>query len=456
MKLWTLTTLCTVSLLIFSGCTATTPTPKKEAVVDSTLPIVELTQNGIFVDTNAVAFEWKSIKDPRVKGLYIYKQVADKQSVEQEHYDTVEGRFTTHYLDKKIKPDTQYLYYFKTFSQEAESPQSKITTINSLPVLKSVSWIHSIADMPRSAKIIWRPHTNQKVKSYIVERKTLEDNKWVKLSVIEGRLNAEFIDLDLKDNYVYKYRIRVLTYDNIVSTPSEIVRVVTKALPDSIINIVASIDLPKAIQLDWAKAEYKDFSRYYVYKSEDLDGSYELIAKLHNNTFKDEVGEDGKHHFYRVSSVDKDGLESEHEKLTIQGATLAKPNAPAITEATLINGRVELVWNRVDPRIKSYTIIKKYKKGWFDTVVEEIEAIPTTKFTDSNIVPNAIYFYQVYGVDEHSIKSDPSIEIKIKSKEVPLDELPPSVQKSEELIATPVESSEVDTQETIIPTQDFN
>ncbi|MCD6433890.1 MAG: hypothetical protein J7L21_07595, partial [Sulfurimonas sp.] len=77
MKLWTLSTLCTVSLLIFSGCTATTPTPKKEAVVDSTLPIVELTQNGIFVDMNAVAFEWKSIKDPRVKGLYIYKQIAD-------------------------------------------------------------------------------------------------------------------------------------------------------------------------------------------------------------------------------------------------------------------------------------------------------------------------------------------------------------------------------------------
>ncbi|MEA3331857.1 MAG: hypothetical protein U9Q29_09210 [Campylobacterota bacterium] len=451
MKLWTLTTLCTVSLLIFSGCTATTPTPKKEAVVDSSLPVVELTQNGIFVDMNAVAFEWKSIKDPRVKGLYIYKQVADKQ----EYYDTVEGRFTTHYLDKKIKPDTQYLYYFKTFSQEAESPQSKITTINSLPVLQSVSWIHSIADMPRSAKIIWRPHTNQKVKSYIVERKTLEDDKWEKLSVIEGRLNAEFIDLDLKDEYVYKYRVRVLTYDNIVSTPSEIVRVVTKALPNSIINIVASIDLPKAIQLDWAKAEYKDFYRYFVYKSEDLDGSYELIAKLHNNTFKDEVGEDGKHCFYRVSSVDKDGLESEHEKLTIQGATLAKPNAPAIIDARLIDGKVELVW-KVDPRIKSYTVIKKYKKGWFDAVVEEIESITSTKFTDSNIVPNTTYFYQVYGIDKHSIKSDPSIEIKLKSKEVPLDELPASVQKSEELIATPVESSEVDTQETIIPTQDFN
>ncbi|MCD6433821.1 MAG: hypothetical protein J7L21_07250, partial [Sulfurimonas sp.] len=374
----------------------------------------------------------------------------------EEYYYTVEGRFSTHYLDKNIKPNTQYMYYFKTFSEKAESPQSKITTITSLPVLQSVSWIHSIADMPRSAKIIWRPHTNQKVKSYIVERKTLEDDKWEELSVIEGRLNAEFIDLELKDKHVYKYRIRVLTYDNIVSTPSEIVKVVTKALPNSVTGIMATKDLPKVIKLDWDKSKDKDFSRYFVYKSEDLDGSYELIAKLYNNTFKDEVGEDGKYFFYRVSSVDEDGLESKHKKLTIQGVTLSKPNAPAILEAILIGNKIELTWSRVDSRVKSYTIIKKYKKGWFDTITEEIEAISTTKFTDSNIVPNATYFYQVYGVDEHSIKSDPSIEIRLKSKEVPVDELQSAVQNSEELISTPVESSKVQIQETIIPTQDFN
>ena len=72
MKLWTLSTLWTVSLLILSGCGAQ-PAPSKDDVVDSTLPIVELTKNGIFSETNAIAFEWKSIEDSRVKGIYVYK-----------------------------------------------------------------------------------------------------------------------------------------------------------------------------------------------------------------------------------------------------------------------------------------------------------------------------------------------------------------------------------------------
>ena len=72
MKLWTLVTLCTASLLIYSGC-AIKPTPKKEAVIDESLPTVKLTKNGTIVDINAIALEWERIEDPRVQGVYIYK-----------------------------------------------------------------------------------------------------------------------------------------------------------------------------------------------------------------------------------------------------------------------------------------------------------------------------------------------------------------------------------------------
>ena len=221
MKLWTLSTFCAASLLVLSGCGAT-PKPKEEVVTDSTLPMVTLTKNGTVVDMKAIAFEWKSIKDPRVKGIYIYKKNPDTKETksELEYYKTIESRFTTHYVDIDVVPDTKYSYAFKTFAKDSEGVQSRVIVLNSLPVLESVSWIHSITDMPRSAKIIWRPHTNQKVKSYIVERKTLEDDSWERLAVIEGRLNAEYIDLNLNDNFVYNYRVRVETFDDILSSPS--------------------------------------------------------------------------------------------------------------------------------------------------------------------------------------------------------------------------------------------
>ena len=454
MKLWTLATLCTASLLILSGCGAS-PKPKDEPVIDTTLPIVKLTENGTLVDMNAIAFEWQNIKDPRVKGVYIYKQQLDLNNTVDDFYESVDSRFVTHYVDTKVIPDTRYSYYFKTFSDEAESSSSDEVVVNSLPVLESVSWIHSIAGMPRSAKLIWRPHTNQKVKAYIIERKTLEEELWKKVNTVDGRLSAEYIDKDLKDNYTYKYRVRVLTYDKIVSTPSEIVKIVTKALPLEIKNIQATNNLPKEIKITWNKSNEKDFDRYYVYRSKKVESGYELIAKLYNNLFVDKIDKDGQQYFYRVSSVDKDGLESNHDELSIQGVTLKKPTPPALVEAKLINNKIKLVWKKTDKRVKKYIVSKRYKKGWFEEINEDFENIIENKFIDSDIKPNTKYYYKIYGIDVNSIKSEASIEVEVKSKK--MDILPDDTQNMrEQTVTTPQTDADTSAKGIVVPTQDFN
>ena len=420
MKLWTLSTFCAASLLIFSGCVGSTPTPKEEIVIDESYPVVTLTKNGIIPDMTSIAFEWESIKDPRIEGIYIYKSYPDDQAQQGElkYYKTINSRFQTHFLDKDIKPATQYTYAFKTFSKDAEGKQSRVIVVNSLPVLKSVSWVYSITDMPRVAKIIWRPHANQKVKSYIIERKTLEKDEWEELATIDGRLNAEYIDTDLKDDYVYKYRIRVVTYDGLVSAPSEEVKVVTKALPKGVKDIRATRDLPKMIKIDWEKSMIKDFDHYNLYRSDELDGSYELIATLFNPTFTDKIEEDGKSYFYRVSVLDKDGLESKYKKISIQGTTLVKPATPGVVQAKLINNsKVELKWSSKDPRVKSFTVTKTEQEGWLNSVSQDIEGITGNKFMDLEIKPDTKYTYVVYGVDANGIKSEPSIEVELKTQE---------------------------------------
>ena len=455
MKLWTLTTLSTALLLILSGCGAT-PTPKKEAVVDSTLPVIELTKTGTFADMKAIAFEWKTLQDSRVEGIYIYKMSPseDGKKSEQAYYTTIENRFATHYVDNGVKPDSRYSYSFKTFSKDAESMPSKIVTVNSLPVLESVSWIHSVTGMPRSAKLIWRPHTNQKVKAYLIERKTLSDEKYEEVGRVHGRLNAEFIDKDLKDNYVYKYRVRVWTYDDIVSTPSEIVKVITKALPKKVTNIRTTTDLPKKVELYWSKSTEEDFALYHVYRAEESDGTYELIAKLHNNNHTDKIDIDGKKYFYRVSVVDIDGLESLHEE-SIVGKTLVRPATPSLVEAKLIDNSIEIVWSNSDKRTKSYVIRKKEKKGWFDATTEDITDLTSQRFVDSKIVAGATYFYKVYAVDANKILSEESIEVQVKvpdsDKIIPIKEEAP-----QEAISVSTESSIVEQGEVAVPTQNLD
>lgn len=456
MKLWTLTTFCAASLLVLSGCGGATPKPKEELVIDETLPMITLTRNGTVVDMKAIAFEWKSITDPRVKGVYIYKKTPSTEETPKklEYYKTLESRFTTHYVDTAVVPDEKYSYAFKTFSKEAEGKMSRLIVLNSLPVLESVSWIHSVTGMPRSAKIIWRPHVNKKVELYIIERKTVEDEKWNRLATVNGRLNAEYIDLDLKDNFVYNYRVRVHTYDDVLSSPSQIVKVMTKALPKGVTQITTTKTLPKKIKLTWDKSKVKDFALYYVYRSESVDGSYELVATLHNNKFEDKIEEDGKSYFYRVSVVDKDGLESNHEKLSMQGMTLQKPDAPAVVKANIVGQSIEITWSSIDSRSKTFTVTKSHKKSWIDTVTEDFEGVKGQKFVDKEILPDSEYSYVLYGVDENGIKSEPSIEIKIKTKES--DKIIPASKEETKVEVVDAPVQEVESTEMISPVQDLD
>jgi len=438
MKLSILTTLFAASLLLLSGCAEITPKPKEKVAVDKTLPVITLTRNGIITDMKTVAFEWKSITDPKVSGIYVYKK--SPNDTEMKYYDTISTRYSTHYVDRDVEPGTNYSYSFRVFSKEAQGINSKIFVVNTLPVLQSVSWIHSIGGLPRIAKIIWRPHTSERVDSYIIERKTFEDEKWKEIDELSGRLNAEYIDEGLEDNRVYLYRIKVKTYDDIISTPSSIVKSVTKPLPKSITEITATKNLPKEIKITWSASQQKDFERYYLYRSEDIDGSYELIAKLYNNSFSDKIDEDGRRYFYRVSVVDKDGLESPHDAVTAMGMSLEKPNAPAIVEARLLGNTIELKWEQSDPRTTSYIVVRKAKKGWFDVVSKEFKGIKNSYFIDRNIEPDTLYKYIVYSVDAYGVVSKPSIEVEIKTPE------------SKKIMQAP-KAQEVQQQEVVQPVQ---
>ncbi len=430
MKLLSLATFLTVSILTFSSCVGTSPKPSDNPIIDETLPIVQLTKTGVFVDMKAVGFEWKNIEDPRVKGIYIYKQVMGEEVSEYKFYNTINNRFVTHYIDEDVEPASKYLYYFKTYTKEAESKQSQEFQVETLPILDSVSWLHVVQNMPRSAKIIWRPHTNQIVKKYVIQRKTLEEDKWNDLDSIEGRLNAEYIDTELKDDFVYKYRIKVITYNDVISKPSKEVKVITKALPKQVTNVLASNNLPKKIILNWNKANVKDFSHYNIYRADSIDGSYALLTTSKDTQFIDNFEDDGEDYFYRISTVDKDGLESKYELESAHGKTLPRPISPSLVEVMMVGENLEIRWSSTDSRVKSHIVNKTIKKGWIDTKTEEFLDIKGTQFIDSSIEPNTTYYYEVYSVDEFSIKSDPSIEVKFtttkeqgKVLEIPKEEI---------------------------------
>jgi hypothetical protein len=405
-----------LALSLFSGC-APKPVPEKIVAIDSTLPV--LSMNGFISDITSSAFEWKPVEDTRVVGVYVYRNSPGTDDQKLHRIATIDSRFSTHFVDNDLKPNTQYQYRFSTFNKVgSESIGSETLTVATQPMIPPVSFFQSVGNMPRSAKLLWRPHPNGKISGYTIERQNVNDQTWSEITTINGRLNAEYIDHDLKDGQVYYYRIKAHTYDKLVTEPSEMTKVVTKPLPPEIKNITATNDLPRAITLTWEPSTVNDLSHYNIYRSTSPDGLFDYYVKLETTTFTDAVKEDGKFYFYKITAVDKDGLESPLSSVAIQGSTLSKPQPPIAYEGKIVDKAVDLQWSKNDPRTVSYTVIKTTKTNWISRESVEINAITEPKFHDAAILANTDYTYEIMSVDKDGIRSVPTkaIELSYEAK----------------------------------------
>ncbi len=405
-----------LALSLFSGC-APQPAPQKTVTIDSTLPTP--TMNGFIADITSIAFEWKPVSDPRVVGYYVYRNTPGSEDKKLERVATIDSRFATHYVDHDLKPGSEYQYRFATITKEgSESVASETMLVATQPMIAPVSFFQSVGNMPRSAKLLWRPHPNGKINGYIIERQNVTDQKWSEVATITGRLNAEFIDRDLKDGQVYFYRIRATTFDKLSTEPSETTKVVTKPLPSEIKSIVATNNIPRAINLTWAPSEITDLSHYNIYRSANPNGSFDYHVKLEATNFTDTITEDGKFYFYKITAVDKDGLESAISPVATQGSTLSKPQTPIAYEGKIVNKAAELQWKNNDPRTVSYTVVKTTKKSWISRESVDINNITGTTFRDTDIKADTGYLYEIMSVDKDGIRSLPTqaIELSYEAK----------------------------------------
>lgn len=407
-KLMKLTSL-TALILLISGCTNTNLNEPKLPKIDDTLEVVDSASIRSISDINSVAFEWRKVDDPRVVGYHFYRANLQQDGGKLKLIDTLQNRYTTHYVDENLEPNTKYVYKISSATKgEIESRATNDYIVQTLPRMEGVSFVQAISNLPRQIKIIWRPHSNERVDKYRIERSTPQTSEWDKIATVDGRLQAEYIDSDLKDNIVYNYRITAVTFDNLQSLPSEIVKAQTKPLPEGILKLYASRDLPRKISLNWEPSKSSDVIRYNVYRSTNADSGFDKIKTFDTATlaFDDFVNEDGKVYFYKVSSVDKDDLESDLNINSVMGVTLNKLAKPIITLAQIQGEKAILNWQPGDKRAVSYVIHKTIKESFFKSREETIDGINALRYEDKDIVRGVVYSYSIQAVDENGILSE--------------------------------------------------
>lgn len=390
------------------GCSSSLGLSKSE--VDSTLPTIDSIKS--MSGSGQIALEWTPIYDDSIEGYQIFRGNPDSGEKELTRIAIVKNRYSSHYVDEKLKPQTNYSYAIRTYSADDRvSNLSKAVVVRTENLMDSVPFAQAIMGLPGMIKLIWRPHPNLEVTSYIIERSDMNEDDWEKIAEVKGRLNAEYLDKGLKDNRSYKYRIFVKTISGAISKPSNVLNATTKPLPPIIENVVATKDMPKKIVVKWDRSPQEDVAHYKVYSSPTSSFLFTLKTTTNANFYEDLINDNGKTVYYKVTAVDNYGLESKKQKLATMGSTLQSPATPFFTQANQDLNQIYLSWSATDSRAVKFDLTKE-----FDGKSTTFTNIQSTNFRDDNVMTGVEYTYKVTAVDEFGLASKQSDKVVILVK----------------------------------------
>jgi len=161
---------------------------------------------------SSVGFEWKKIEDSRIHGVNIYRGIPTQGRQSVKRIGTVSNRYATHFVDRRVKPNTSYIYTFRTFSLGKESTQGRVLKVKTAPALKGVNFFKSYNVAPGVVKLLWSPHVNESISRYVIER-SVNGGSWRFVANVKGRLMVEYIDTFVRRGNSYRYRIFAKSYD---------------------------------------------------------------------------------------------------------------------------------------------------------------------------------------------------------------------------------------------------
>lgn len=396
--------ICLASLtLLFSACSVAELTTPKQTQLNESLPKVQNLKS--ISDLSNVAFEWEPLYGENIQGFYLYR--SSEKEPQMKLVATIKDKFQTHYVDTKLESGTRYRYMMKTFNAQGHfSEEGQVIEIATQPRPEPLAFVQAITNLPERIKLIWRPHTDLRVNAYIIEKKKAEDKKFAKIGEVKNRLSAEFID-EVKANENFLYRVSALTFDGVQSEPSEVLNSTSKALPPEITHLSASNDLNGKIMLSWDAPVYEDFSYFKIYATSSSFLPFTLLAKTDKNSYEDIVQGAGESKQYKITMVDKDGLESPMPKKGVEGRTLGILASPSIILAQITSEGIVLEWVDNDNRAVEYEV-KRY--GGEQNAI--FKGIKEKRLRDIKALAGVEYSYEVIAIDELGQRSAPSSKVK--------------------------------------------
>jgi len=360
-----------------------------------------------------IVLQWKPVRSRQIAGYRILRYNPKIKSYEV--IDTVNDPVANHYVDTRLQPNKTYSYRISCYTKDgrvslASDPVTAKTTYN----LQAIKHLTAINNLPKKIKLTWAFYPQNKlIKYYAIFRSDNGSSNWEKIGTADDSLAVEYIDYSVKDAKTYYYKVAGYTFEGVPTPTSNIAYAHSKPLPLTPKATITKTE-PRKIKIAWYDPNQNRKIIYYnIYTSYFKDTLFTKHATTSNKYYIDNVQQDGKTIYYKVTAVDEDGLESPMPKVAAKGQTKPNSSAPTITEYKLVDGRVVIRWYAPVRGIKSYTVIKKFYGKYFLPRILKITDIKGTMYVDPDIKVGKTYKYQVIGIDQDNIPTKPSREISI-------------------------------------------
>ncbi len=219
MKKLTQISLTAILLLSLIGCSTSSLLTTEQ--LDPSLP--KLNEVKAIPSNTSVAFEWKSLAKDGITGLNIYRtdtnEYVNSKTKQLKKIGKVHNRFSTHYVDTKLKQGSNYTYTFTTVKNGFESAHGRVINVKTLQAFDPVTFFQAFQKSRNTIKLIWRPHSNPKVSWYRVER-LVNAGEWKWVGTVKERMMSEYIDSSIVPGNSYTYRVIAIGYEHSFSKPS--------------------------------------------------------------------------------------------------------------------------------------------------------------------------------------------------------------------------------------------
>jgi hypothetical protein len=255
-----------------------------------------------------VEITWQAAKREEVEGYNIY-WAPEKDG----HYNLlkkINGRENNSYMDDSrgfdnLGDNKIYYYRLRAYNKVAAESLPAFAYATTKPRPQKPTVLQGTSLKVKEAPLAWQANPEKDISLYYIYRTIGEKDDFSNVGETD---KAGYIDKNLKDGTLYRYKIQAKDKDGLISDHSDIISVGTKPKPKQPEGLNGRYEAGKA-EISWVANKESDISHYVVYEKVFL--GMEKIAAVKSTNYSDGSIAKGKNKTYVVSAVDNSGLESE-------------------------------------------------------------------------------------------------------------------------------------------------